>query len=161
MLYIFKQILLSISDILDLILNNFKFSDLGSIFFILQESSTFFVLVRCFRSWANRETTPFEEKPTTMCKGLRPLCQALVHYYNKTKQKSGLHLLNQILDSSREKNSLPQLKHLTFVYIIKKRFDVIYIIFHVYYGYRVPHQNRLRLLFNSLVDTEALLKLFY
>ena len=41
------------------------------------------------------------EKLYPMEEGLQPLCQALVYYYKKIKQKSGLHQLNQILGCSQ------------------------------------------------------------
>ena len=40
------------------------------------------------------------EKLYFLKKGLRPLCQALVHYCKKTKPKSGLCPLSQVLSSS-------------------------------------------------------------
>ena len=41
------------------------------------------------------------EKLCPMEEGLQPLCQALVYYYKKIKQKSGLHQLNQVLGCSQ------------------------------------------------------------
>ena len=41
------------------------------------------------------------EKLYLLKKGPRPLCQVLLRYYKKTKQKSGLRPLNQVLGCSQ------------------------------------------------------------
>ena len=80
LLYIFKRIFLSILDICIYSYAIINFHALDRYLLFCKKVLSFFYK-----------------------KGLRPLRQALVHYCEKIKQKSGLRLLNEVLGYSRKK----------------------------------------------------------
>ena len=78
------------------------YSDAITDFQVLGQQFSFCKKILCvFRSSSSVSSLGLIEKVYTLEKDLQPLCLALVCYYKKIKQKSGLHPLNQVMGCSR------------------------------------------------------------